>query len=254
MFNVASIIGKIWTSENRISSDGQSREVTLQWLSEGALELFGRLAKVDGKTKLNGFFSYDPFKTDSKVTQDGFDQVQLYYSLSYVQEYLAGLGIDTQAIFSSRHKGKPHPIVAHANAVDDLNAWYSPQEDDLTFGTNNDKWHLASDSDVTVHEAGHMILDHINKMLGVWENIIGEEKRDGWGKSEGGAIHEGFGDILAALLYNDPEMSEDFVPFKATMEFPAQPSGSYGYLVFNNDNPSGLPSNSKEIRLPIKFK
>jgi hypothetical protein len=44
-----------------------------------------------------------------------------------------------------------------------------------------------------------MILDHINPKLG--------KSRSG----EGGAIHEGFGDILSALRYDDPEVSEDFL-------------------------------------------
>lgn len=33
-------------------------------------------------------------------------------------------------------------------------------------------------------------------------------------------------------------MTEDFVPFIATLTFPAQPAGSQGVLTFKNDNPS----------------
>lgn len=223
MLDLTPIIGRVWIHENRVSSDGEVFDALLSGLPEDALELYGRLVKVDGKYKLNGIFNYDPFQPERIVTQDGFDQVQLYYSLNVVHEYLLGLGIDTRKIIASQHKGKFHPIAAHANAVDDLNAWYSPQSDDLTFGTNGnmetgeDKWHLASDSDVTIHEAGHLILDHINKKLASWwtdsRNFQPREGDDnGWGQSEGRAIHEGFGDLLAALYYDDPELSEDFPP------------------------------------------
>lgn len=207
---ITSPIGRIWKYENRISSDGETIEVSIKNLipdnAGNFRDLFGKLVKVDGKIRLNGIFSCGPFQEERKVTTDCFDQVELYSSLNDVQEYLSELGVDTQQILASKHRGNPHPIVAHANATTDLNAWYSPQGDDLTFGTagdmakGEDKWHLASDSDVGVHEGGHMILDHLNPKLG------------GWWSGEGRAIHEGFGDLLAALRYDDPEMSEDFVP------------------------------------------
>lgn len=44
-----------------------------------------------------------------------------------------------------------------------------------------------------------------------------------------------------------------FVPFKATLVFSAQ-SGQSGALVFQNDNPSGLPEKAEAIRIPITFK
>lgn len=223
---LTSIVGRTWTRENNISSEGLSQEVILTNLGEGALELFGRLVRVDGRTRLNGIFSHDPFQPGKTVTQDGFDQVQLYHSINSLQEYLLTLGVDAQAIISSRHGGRPHPVSAHANAIPDLNAYYSPQNDDLTFGTNGDpssgqdKWHLASDGDVVIHESGHLFLDHINRGLGGWwtdrrnYNPRPGQPTDetGWSVGEGRAIHEGFGDILAALFYDDQEMSEDFAP------------------------------------------
>ncbi len=47
-------------------------------------------------------------------------------------------------------------------------------------------------------------------------------------------------------------MTADFVPFEAIVEF-SQPSTSSGFIVLVKDNPSGLPENDDEIRLPIKF-
>lgn len=48
-------------------------------------------------------------------------------------------------------------------------------------------------------------------------------------------------------------MTEDFVPFSLTLEFD-QPSVSDGELVLTRDNPSGLPENSAEIRIPVRFR
>lgn len=47
-------------------------------------------------------------------------------------------------------------------------------------------------------------------------------------------------------------MTENFVPFKATLIF-NKPTTSTGTLVFEKDNPSGLPEHSNEFRMPIRF-
>lgn len=207
----------VWTHENRISSDANTKEVCLPWLPQGALEPIGRLVKVDGKTRLNGVFKYDPFMPGTIVTQDGFDQVVLYHTLQSVSMRLIDMGFDISKVITSR-RGAGFKITGHANATTALNAWYSPQNGEMTFGTNNGKWHLASDSDVSAHELGHLILDHYNPNL------------TGWFSKEGGAIHEGFGDAVAALYFDDPEVSEDFVPNKGKPE-----SKEEGLRTVNND-------------------
>lgn len=47
-------------------------------------------------------------------------------------------------------------------------------------------------------------------------------------------------------------MTEDFVLFKAELKFSA-PESSRGELILEKDNPSGLPENSGELRIPIIF-
>ncbi len=183
-----------WERENATSSSGHFRSIVLEGLDKGSKELFGKLVEVNGMTKLGGIFNWLPFRRGSSLTQDGFDQVTLYHSLNEVQHHLSKLGFDVPQILAKRHGGNGHPVRAHANAVNDLNAWYSPQGDDLTFGRGAGKWHLAEDSDVTVHEFGHLLLDHIVPHIG----------------GEGGAIHEAFGDALASLHFDDPEVAEDF--------------------------------------------
>lgn len=47
-------------------------------------------------------------------------------------------------------------------------------------------------------------------------------------------------------------MTEDFVPFKAVLTFPV-PTTETGTIVLEKDNPSGLPENADERRVPIRF-
>ena len=47
--------------------------------------------------------------------------------------------------------------------------------------------------------------------------------------------------------------TESFVQFTADFSF-SPPKTDTGTLVFNNDNPSGLPENDKELRMPVRFK
>lgn len=52
-------------------------------------------------------------------------------------------------------------------------------------------------------------------------------------------------------------MTQDFVPFEATIDFPNQNTqGDFykrGAIVLHNDNPSGLPQNEKSIQIPVLF-
>ena len=47
-------------------------------------------------------------------------------------------------------------------------------------------------------------------------------------------------------------MTTEFVPFEVTLTF-APPATKTGTLILQNDNPSGLPENAKEIRIKVKF-
>lgn len=47
-------------------------------------------------------------------------------------------------------------------------------------------------------------------------------------------------------------MTEEFVPFSITLTF-VQPTTSTGTLVLRKDNPSGLPENDNELRIPVRF-
>lgn len=47
-------------------------------------------------------------------------------------------------------------------------------------------------------------------------------------------------------------MTTDFVPFKAVLYF-KKPATNTGTLVLEKDNPSGLPENAAELRVPVSF-
>ncbi len=74
-------------------------------------------------------------------------------------------------------------------------------------------------------------------------------------------IEDNNGNIIArsfATARLDPEdpnstwMTEDFVPFEGIIEFGTSLTET-GILVFEKDNPSGLPENYDELRIPVKF-
>jgi hypothetical protein len=47
-------------------------------------------------------------------------------------------------------------------------------------------------------------------------------------------------------------MTTEYVPFETTMVF-VKPQTPTGTLILKKDNPSGLPENDDEIRIPVKF-
>lgn len=48
-------------------------------------------------------------------------------------------------------------------------------------------------------------------------------------------------------------MTEDFVPFSATITVP-ETTAERGTLILEKDNPSGLPEHADELRIPLQFR
>jgi Immunoglobulin-like domain of bacterial spore germination len=48
-------------------------------------------------------------------------------------------------------------------------------------------------------------------------------------------------------------MTENFVPFTASLTFPPQPTGSIGTLILRKDNPSGEPQNDAQYVVDVVF-
>lgn len=47
-------------------------------------------------------------------------------------------------------------------------------------------------------------------------------------------------------------MTQAFVPYRATIAF-ARPSSDHGTLVLEKDNPSGMPEQAEQLRVPVRF-
>ena len=62
------------------------------------------------------------------------------------------------------------------------------------------------------------------------------------------------GDILAQVpaQAQGEWMTTEFVPFEGTLEFSA-PGTPTGKLIFERDNPSGLPENAASLEIPVRF-
>lgn len=48
-------------------------------------------------------------------------------------------------------------------------------------------------------------------------------------------------------------MTEEFVPYSGTLEFNTPSNATSGTLILEKANPSGLPENADELRVPVKF-
>ncbi len=82
------------------------------------------------------------------------------------------------------------------------------------------------------------------KARGTWffEAQFSARLLDGTGKELGVAI----------LTAQGEWMTEEFVPFTGQLIY-NKPTSEKGVLVFERSNPSGLPENDAEFRVPVKF-
>ncbi len=67
-------------------------------------------------------------------------------------------------------------------------------------------------------------------------------------------LYDGAGSLLAAVpaQAQGDWMTEEFVPFTATLTFDPPQTGT-GTLVLEKDNPSGLPEYAASVRIPVTF-
>ena len=69
-------------------------------------------------------------------------------------------------------------------------------------------------------------------------------------------LTDSYGNVLAETHASAQGewMTENFVPFLATLQFNNYIKGSKGVLILKKDNPSGLSENDDSIEIPIVFK
>jgi len=67
-------------------------------------------------------------------------------------------------------------------------------------------------------------------------------------------LYDGNGKLLVAVpaTAEGEWMTSEYVPFSGTLTF-ASPTTTTGTLVFEKDNPSGLPEHARELRIPVRF-
>ncbi len=132
-------------------------------------------------TKLTKYRAKEPTLTFNYTRDDDrFEEVMVYYHIDAVARYLKKLGFNLVDDW-------PIPVNAHFD--DEDNSFYDGESLNFGDGGVDD----AEDAEVIIHEYGHAILDQQVK------NIY---------RDEGGAIHEGFSDFLAAGFYS--AVSEGF--------------------------------------------
>ncbi len=105
-----------------------------------------------------------------------FEEVMVYYHVDAVGRYLKGLGfdfVDNWQIPANVHFGMTRA------------GFYNDSEGSINFGDAGVD--VAEDAEVIIHEYGHAILDRQVPNIN---------------KGEGGAIHEGFSDFLAASFFS----------------------------------------------------
>ena len=111
----------------------------------------------------------------------GFEEVMAYHHIDSAIRYLESLGYrGKKAIFKK-------PLRVNVDATKEDNAWYSPGDRSINFGTGY--INEAQDAETILHELGHAIQDFICHDFG---------QRD-----EAAAMGEGFGDYFAASFFAD---------------------------------------------------
>lgn len=105
-----------------------------------------------------------------------FESAMTYYWIDYTQQIVQELGFDY-------HADDPVDVVPIEPQFPD-NAFYIPTEDRIHMGIGTDGVNEAEDAQGIIHEYGHALLQ------AAVPNITSEE---------GGAIHEGFADLVSVL-------------------------------------------------------
>ncbi|GIF20495.1 Zn-dependent metalloprotease [Actinoplanes tereljensis] len=165
-----------------------------------------RLTKLDRKNdKLQGAYAYNV--SEGQVTsrnrnfvfnrsQDGFEQVMAYYSITSTQEYIHRLGF---------RDVNNEPQDFSTTGYEDDNSYYDGSVDGITFGTGGVD--DAEDNEVIWHEYGHAIQD---------------DQVPGFGESEeAGSIGEGFGDYWAVTMSQATSRNTAVTPWACVMDWDA---------------------------------
>ncbi|WP_433366765.1 M36 family metallopeptidase [Actinoplanes sp. CA-142083] len=168
------------------------RTVRLTQLNRGATTLQGAYANNISENQVTSPRRVFTFTR----SQDGFEQVMAYYSITSAQEYIHRLGF--------RHVNN-EPQDFSTTGYEEDNSYYDGSVDAITFGTGGVD--DAEDNEVIWHEYGHAIQDDQVPNFGV--------------SPEAGAIGEGFGDYWAVTMSQATSPNTRTTPWACVMDWDA---------------------------------
>lgn len=151
-------------------------------------QLIGQYADLTAPGISGGYRPSGVCQESSRVynytrNQACFEEVVAYYQVDAAQRKIQSLGFT--GIYAS-------PIPIHAHYMPEDNSFYDSSDRGLHFGDG--RVDDAEDGDIIIHEYGHALLDY---------------QQPGLNSTEGGAIHEGFADLLSALFFFNKNPSWD---------------------------------------------
>ena len=126
---------------------------------------------------------------DPNLADDAFAEVQVYYAINFIHDYIADVGLNAS----------PIDVSVNWSAGQSANAMY--MGDAIVIGQVPDKIDLALENDVIYHEYGHHVF-HSSSGTGFFE-------MDAYGTTFiAGAIDEGTADYYSCTALNDPVLGE----------------------------------------------
>jgi len=161
-------------------------------LAKGQHTLIGKWARIMNKDRVTRRSDRYNFKRGD----DRFEQVNAYYSIDALQQYLQRLGFDEVNAESQK---------VRTNAFSADNSFYDPSVDEISLGRGGVD--DAEDPEVVWHEYGHAIQD---------------DQVPGWGRTfEGSAMGEAFGDYIAITMSQATRAGTTKVPTGCVMDWDA---------------------------------
>ena len=163
--------------------DGQRVLVAIERLDDGTHRLKGEFVDLTLTGGKSWNFANEPSRIYEYARDDPrFEEVQTYFTVNSVQEYIHSLGFDDDVPPANGIRDFPSLASAHWN--DEDQSFYSTGDNAIHMGDGGVD--DGEDADIIVHEYGHAIQHDQNSC---------------WGGGDMGAMGEGFGDYLAGSFY-----------------------------------------------------
>ena len=164
---------------------GQSATV-FNCLGSSSYNCTGQMALPDA----NGDYLIEPTgANDPNLKNDAFVEVQAYYAINFIHDYMANVGLNASGI----------DVSVNWSAGQGANAMY--MGDAIVIGQVENRIDLALENDVIYHEYGHHVF-HSSSGTGWFE-------MDAYGPTFiAGAIDEGTADYYSCTALDDPVLGE----------------------------------------------